>query len=512
MIRAFLILLLVASSAQSIVWDEGFFGELHWKEQLSLENYTLALADFSFEDREKVLVELQGDNHTIACRVLHAGESSIINDSVKVSAMKIRDAEMEDEPYAVIRLQLPAIPEISLIISSDKDVYRGGEDIRMKLSVENQGAVDAENLRIKVDSASPLINEMISIPSLSAGSVWDEKEKTAEDDPIKIDLMAPYLPLANDLEVRVHGMYTDTDGDVFQSWGGAKVHISGPLQLHKRVEETQEFSKSYYVINSLSNWGNRNLSIDLADSTGKGFQTNDTLTWKIVLEPGKTKTVSYRVKAIEPGMGQSLPDAIASYSFEGRIYAVHSNKPVIDVIGPLVDVKRSISPKKVKLGEEVTISLGLENRGNRKAMLFLEETIPEGAELTSGLVNESLMLSSGEKTSREIRLRILDPDGINIPASVVRYRDVRGNEYNTGTSALRALVQEERLSDPSDNNLNETGTDGASENIDVRADEKPDVQKSDDGKAENRSWAKQNLLILFIVIILLLSSALGLRS
>ena len=210
-------------------------------------------------------------------------------------------------------------------------------------------------------------------------------------------------------------------------------------------------------------------------------------------------------------MGQSLPDAIASYSFEGRIYAVHSNKPVIDVIGPLVDVKRSISPKKVKLGEEVTISLGLENRGNRKAMLFLEETIPEGAELTSGLVNESLMLSSGEKTSREIRLRILDPDGINIPASVVRYRDVRGNEYNTGTSALRALVQEERLSGPSDNNLNETGTDGASENIDVRADETR-CSKSDDGKAENRSWAKQNLLILIIIIILLLSSALGLRS
>ena len=85
---------------------------------------------------------------------------------------------------------------------------------------------------------------MISIPSLSAGSVWDEKEKTAEDDPIKIDLMAPYLPWLMISRSGFMACTLDTDGDVFQSWGGAKVHISGPLQLHKRVEETQEFLKA----------------------------------------------------------------------------------------------------------------------------------------------------------------------------------------------------------------------------------------------------------------------------
>ena len=46
MIRAFLILILAVSTAQATVWGQGVSGELHWKEQLTLEDYTLTLADF----------------------------------------------------------------------------------------------------------------------------------------------------------------------------------------------------------------------------------------------------------------------------------------------------------------------------------------------------------------------------------------------------------------------------------------------------------------------------------
>jgi len=523
MIRAFLILMLVVSTAQATVWGQGVSGELHWKEQLTLEDYTLTLADFSLEEKLMVLVELQDDGRPIARRALQAGEWFVINDSLRISALKIVEGADKDEPYAIVRMQLPSAPEISLILSFDNDIYRGGEDIKMLLSMENRGAVDAEDLRIIVDSNPPIFSRWINMSILQAGSAWDDRKKTAEIDPIRFDLVAPYLLEAGDLQVKVHAQYTDPDGNAHQSWGGGKAHISGPLRLFKRVEEAQELSESYYVINSLSNYGNRTFSVDLSDSTGKEFHSNETLQWKIVLEPGQTKIVSYCIKPIEPAMGISLPDAVASFRMGERIYTIHSDRPVVDVTGPLIDAKRSISPKRVKVGEEAVISLELENRGNRKAVLTMAETVPQGAELISGELNESVMLSPGEKAARNIRLRVIGPDGISIPSSMVRYRDVRGNDYSTRTSALRVTVQEEEVSSPSDTSRNDTGGSGMSKVSDLgdgQADyPSPDRENRDDERlipgsidhrvVESGSGLGQRISILLIIIILLLSVALG---
>lgn len=526
MIRAFLILMLLLSTAQATVWGQGISGELHWKEQLSLEDYTLTLADFSLEERLMVLVELQEGGRLIARRALHAGEWFVINDSLRVSALKIAEEEAKDEPYAIMRMQLPSAPEISLILSLDKDLYRGGEEIKMLLSVENRGAVDAEDLKITLDSSPPIFSRRFNISSLQAGSAWDDKKKTAQIDPIRIDLVAPYLLEACDLQVNVHAQYADPDGNSHQSWGGGKAHIFGPLRLFKRVEGTMELSESYYVINTLSNTGNRTFSVDLSDYTGKEFSSTETLQWKIVLEPDQTKTVSYRIKPIEPAMGISLPDAVASFRMGERIYTIRSNRPVVDVTGPLIDAKRSISPKRVKAGEEVVMSLELENRGNRKAVLRMAEMIPEGAELISGEINESFMLFPGEKADRKIRLLVMDPDGIGIPSSVVRYRDVRGNDYSTRTSPLRVTVEEEKAGSPSNASRNDTAESSMSKVSDPgdgqgdgqaiapspdsrnRDEERLIPRRPDHGAAESRSGLGQRLSILLILIILLLSVAL----
>jgi len=496
MIRAFLILLLVASTAQATFWDQGIKGELHWKEQLVLEDYTLTLADFSLEDKLIALVELEEEGRPIARRALHVGEWFIINDSLRVSVLEIGEGEDEGDPYAIVRLQLLSAPEISLLLNFDKDLYRGGEDMKILLKVENRGAVDAEDLKIVVDCVPPLFSRRINISSLPAGSAWDDRKKTVQIDPIKIYLQAPYLPEAADLEVRAHAQYKDPEGNAYQSWGGSRARISGPLLLHKRVEENQDFSESYYVINSLSNSGNRTLKVDLVDSTGEGFCTNDTLLWRILIPPGQTKTVSYKIKAKEPGLGLSLPDAIASFSLGEWIYTVHSNQPMVDVVGPWIDVRRRISPQKVRVGEEVTITMELENQGNRKAVLTLAERVPQGAELIRGEIDESFMLSPGEKALREIRLRVLDREGISIPASTVVYRDVRGNEYATSTSPLRIKVAEEKSIK-------------ASHETDMMVDGKSGVQRADDVQADNISGMEQNLSMLFILIILLLSAALA---
>ena len=198
----------------------------------------------------------------------------------------------------------------------------------------------------------------------------------------------------------------------------------------------------------------------------------------------------------------------------------------MDVTGPLIDAKRSISPKRVKAGEEVVMSLELENRGNRKAVLRMAEMIPEGAELISGEINESFMLFPGEKADRKIRLLVMDPDGIGIPSSVVRYRDVRGNDYSTRTSPLRVTVEEEKTGSPSNASRNDTAESSMSKVSDPgdgqedgqaiapspdsrnRDEERLIPRRPDHGAAESRSGLGQRLSILLILIILLLSVAL----
>lgn len=493
-----LILLLLAASSQAVVWNEGVTGELHWGEMLAMGNYTLKLADFSQEETGKnVLVQLQEDDTVIARRVLRTGDSFVINDSVRVSVSKIIEGDVEDEPRAHLRLQLPATPEMSLLLVSDRDTYEGGDLIRLKLKVENRGIVDAENLRISLNSTPPLIRERFRLSGLKAGEVWDEDKDTIEVDPIKIDQYAPYLPESSDLEVRIIAEYLDPEGESHQSWGGTTFRLLGPIKLHKRVDEVMEFSDSSHVINSIRNLGNRTLTIDLYDSTGPNFITDDSLDWRVVLKPGESKTFSYRINAKKPGMGQALNDATASYRFGEKTYTVHSEIPLIDVIGPQIDVTRKINPSRVKAGEEATISYEFKNVGNRKAVVILKETVPTGVELLEGALNDSFMLSIEEKATRKIRLRFFQPGAIRIPADSVTYRDVRGNEYHTDTPALEVEVQDE--------NEAKDALPGASGSIRSDINAKRDVESRDatDAKMDG------TLLILPILVILLLSLALG---
>jgi hypothetical protein len=481
------IFLTLASAAQAVAWDEGISGELHWGEDLFLENYAIKLADFSLENSgtSKVLIELQTNNLTIASRALQAGEWFSLNDSIKVTLEQIIRGDIQDDPSAKIRVQLPAAAEISLILTADRDAFQGGDEMSLQLQIENKGIVDAENLKITLDSIPTIVNARYSVPAVEAGRIWDKKKDTREIDPIKINLKAPYFPEPTNLKLRAHAEYSDQQGKAYESWGGAVFRISGPLQLHKRVEEIQDFQKSYYVINSMRNLGNRTLALILSDSTGSGFHTNSSLSWKLNLSPGEMKTESYRIEAKSPSVGQVLPDGEARYIWDNRSYTVRSERPVVDVFGPLIEAKRSASLTKVELGRTVTVLIELANTGNKKAMVFLRELVPEGTELISGYANGSLMLSPNETYSKEYQLLCTKPGIIRFSPTEISYRDVLGNEYRSSTLALEIDVQAENETNLTDPTLNETG--------------KADV--------ETEAKSEKYMSVLLITIVLLLSSA-----
>ena len=64
MLKLIAVMLVLISSAQAIIWNEGASGELRWGETLVFGNYSLNLIDFSTESSAvpRALVELQKDN------------------------------------------------------------------------------------------------------------------------------------------------------------------------------------------------------------------------------------------------------------------------------------------------------------------------------------------------------------------------------------------------------------------------------------------------------------------
>lgn len=521
--RFLIILLALICSSQAVVWNEGMSGELHWAETMFLDNYSLKLADFSiFEGHTcKVLVQLQADNLTVVSRALQAGEWFDWNDSVKVSVEQIAVGDIQDDPFAVIRLQRPAAADLSLILTGERESYQGGDEMRIQLQIENRGIVDAENLRIELDSMPSFLNERYSISTVDAGKIWDKKKNTHKIDNLKINIKAPYFPKPTDLALQARAQYTDPQGKAYESWGAATFHISGPIQLHKSVEETQEFQESYYVVNSLRNTGNRTIALELSDSTGSGFRAEGPMDWKFNLTPGEARTVSYLIDARQPGLGQVLPNAAVSYRWDENSYIIRSEKPVVDVFGPSIKAERSIRPKKLGPGEVATVLVQLTNLGNKQTAITLQDAVPLEAELVSRSINESLILAPNETCSREYQLRCIKEGTIRLPSEEISYRDVRGNEYHASMQALEIDVQEKKKSDLrqsnlTDSDLNETGKRGAQDEAEKAGaqTEKADAQMKKSGsetgdEAKTEEGEEEYLPALLIIIILLLSAAIS---
>ncbi|MFB3763878.1 MAG: hypothetical protein ACE14P_01365 [Methanotrichaceae archaeon] len=438
-------LLVLTVAVNAVIWNEGVEGELHWGERLIMGNYSLNLDDFSTEESgsPKILVDLQRDNISLTTWPLYAGESFSLNDSIKVSADKIVMGGLREEPYAVVRMQLAAKPDVSLLLVSDKDVYNGGDFINLDLNIENTGVIDVEGLRIILDSNPSIATADYNRSTLKAGTSWDDDVHTQKVDPIRIALRAPYLAEPAEVLVRVRARYTDMDGNAGLSFGGTTFLISGSVQLHKTVEDDQEFGRTYYATDSISNMGERTLNIKLSDSTGPDFSTNSPLKWEFKLPGGETKIFNYDLIAVKPGMGLILPGAQAEYNFGNETHTIRSERPVVDVMGPFVEVKKVAYPSTADVGKEIVVSTEFNNTGNRKAEVSFREDVPGDLSPVWGKTSGSFILPPGEKQILEYCVRSLNAGEFIIPATIA-YRDVRGNKFETSVPELEINVKEEK--------------------------------------------------------------------
>jgi hypothetical protein len=464
-LRAFLAYLLLASMIGTAVeWGDRAEGDLRWGETLQMGEYTLEVADFTPEDAtpRMVMLRLYRDEELIATRALKSGDSFSLDDEVMVEAeeVRMRDYLLDEstEPRAKVVLLVRAVPELRVRVVSEEDSYDAGDRAKIEIDIENVGVSEAEDVEVELTTEPAIVSSRYSRSNLAPGEVWDEDPKTEEIDPIEVRFEVPSTPGPEEVFVRAQARYLDSEGGLHESWGGTSFDLFGPLKVHKRVEDAIKFGKSGLVHLSINNGGDSALNVELSDSAGRDFQADSSLNWVMTIPPGGSETASYSISAKKPGEGQVLPPAEAVYTLDGKVYKVGSTSPVVDVIGPLVEVEKKTSATRVQTGEEVTVTLTAKNVGNRRTKASVKETVPAWARLISGETEISQLLLPGEAAALEYSISCPVTGRFEIPPTSVCYRDDDGTACTLESSSLRITVEDEEKDDSTATGIKEAGS------------------------------------------------------
>ncbi len=447
-LKALLAYLLLASMIGTAVeWGDRAEGDLRWGETLQMGEYTLEAADFTPEDvtPRMVMLRLYRGEDLIATRALKSGDSFTLDDEVMVAAEDVRrrDYLLDEsaEPRAKVVLLVRAVPELRVRVVSDEETYEAGDWAKLEIEIENVGMAEAEEVEVELTSDPSIVSSIYSRSILAPGEVWDEDLGTEKIDPLEVRFKVPSTPGPEEIFVRVNARCLDSEGGFHESWGGTSFDLFGPLKIHKRAEDAIKFAKRAYVHLTISNGGDRTLEVEITDSAGRNFQADAALSWKMTIPPGGTQTASYTISAEKPGEGQVLPPAEAAYTIDGVVYKITSTSPVVDVIGPLVEVEKTVSSASVKTGEEVTVTLTAKNVGNRRTKASVKETVPAWASLASGETELSRLLLPGEAAGLEYTISCPEAGSFEIPPTSVCYRDDDGTACALESSRLRITVE-----------------------------------------------------------------------
>lgn len=420
--------------------------DMHWGENISLEGYRLEAADFSTDVlRPLVFLKLYKANELLIQRLMAPGENFTFDDAVmvEVDSILIPDSSVEsDEPMATVRLGLYAAPEILLHLTPEKESYEPGEEIRMKLAVENQGTETAKSIKIQISSNPKLVDYSYRFSDLKAGEIETQSDGSTEK---TIRFKAPRFAGPQELSVKARAVYSDEVGRERESTVYSVVGIKGPLSFNKRVEETMKLGKSYPVTLSLRNMGDNAIAVDLSDAIADGFSTTSSLSWKVKVDPGKTEIVSYDLVPNKAGDGQVLPAATAIYEAAERSFQSQSNSLSVDVVGPHIAVEKRISPSIAKPGDDVEVQIDIINEGNQTVKVSVNDSMPEWASLVRGQTGISRLLVAGDKISLSYTIAGSEPGDYEIPETVVLYNGADGLNYRMNSSTLNLKVEEEKF-------------------------------------------------------------------
>ncbi|HIE31255.1 MAG TPA: DUF11 domain-containing protein, partial [Methanosarcinales archaeon] len=437
---------------------------LHLHDQFVKEGFAVEACSFNV-DHGLVLIKLYHDGAVVTMDALTGNESINYNDEINVTVVNVTGYEVawcdeEDDPRACIEVCLRARPELQLSISTDEEEhYPEDNEIHAEVFLKNTGTCSIEDVNLDIKTGG-----MRTVSNLVRN--FDEIGRYRSET-IDIYLKIPHLMEKQSFELSATATGKSWDGEKHTISASKSITVSPcwkMLEIEKTVTESvylhsDHLFDSYNNSNdSIASCASVNLTIfnpglidisciELTDSLPENFVLEDgldgsSLEWTLNLTPKEKKEFSYSMKPLSYG-NYDVPVATGNWSLYGKKYSAVSisNQSQITVYAAHINLTKTVNQTEAICGEEVMVTVRLQNTGSLQATVDVSDIIPENVTLLGGITSLNGVTLDEDDTQRfSYRVRMNSTGEMVLPPAKASFTDLYGYEDSTVSGTVPVTV------------------------------------------------------------------------
>jgi len=144
---------------------------------------------------------------------------------------------------------------------------------------------------------------------------------------------------------------------------------------------------------------------------------------------GCPRTIECKVRVIRSVAKEG--EKVQEKEVHAETWSEEGGTEIPEVVGvPDIKIKRELSSRVLEKGDELEVTILLENTGDGEAEVYLTERLPRGVELLDGETSWRGKIQPGDKKEMKYRIRVLNKGTIILEPTEVEFKDSSGREYS----------------------------------------------------------------------------------
>jgi uncharacterized repeat protein (TIGR01451 family) len=394
---------------------------------------------------------------------------------VKVSLSDILPGNSRDwvdvyyNPWAKVSISLRGKPKLEVKVTTDKTDYVSNTDDILTATVEVKNTGDAVARDVEVD-LDPGVLQIRGGSTSQFHQTYLKLEKS-ETQTFNVIFLVPKVAADTEYLMGVKAKGYDVKNIEYQATGSLSVPVSPKafvtgISVSKAVKKMIYLKDTAVVRVAVSNGGVFDVyNVRVTDSLNENFKLlfDSPMYWEIpVIKSGQDWSVTYSMKPLGTSLeGFNISYAKATFTINNKDYSASSESPSVTVNGPKIILNKTVNNQTVNIGEDITITVSINNVGNTATTTQVVDYLPDNVGLVSGQTSiESVFLEVNKPQgfSYIIRPRI---DGlIELPAAVANYIsfEYRGTVRSALSSNKTVIIVIDPDKINTTINVNTTGT------------------------------------------------------
>lgn len=437
-----------AYSSDDIEWESVKKVTLHWGDSVTVDDYVITAVDFSKDGF--AYIDIYKDNELRNSGALGLSDDLIYRDTVSGNDIKVfagaLNLDVDDwtgnfnDPTVTVQVYRRGLPDLDISIDVEQNTYdptllSTPRHIEANVTIENVGNAEAFNVLLNIDT------DGLELADGKLTQTTSSLEKEESTKTLTFSMEIPMLWDEEDFEIVAHATAYDINNEKY-TFNGTKAISIGPkseIVLSKSCTEEIYIDETGYVSVIARNTGSFSInSLVVSDYLNGNLEPGDNVQLEKTLSLGPEQTVNvlnYSIKPVKPG-SFTLPKATANFTANGKEYSFESDAPTIEVKGPYIVLSKKANVSSFSPGDDVLVTVSVENEGNKDANVRIDETVPEGTAFVSGTLSFNSVVNAGSTESFSYALKLENVTDMELPAANGTFIDLEGYTGKKNSSTL----------------------------------------------------------------------------